>query len=131
MRTGTGFDPGALLARTYALPSGLRVTLRLARARDRAGIEELLRQQTSPNNELEPGRLVSFDVSDRVVLCATALVDMRERLIGFGTIDLAALDAGHPAYIVVDPAYGDGLSPLLHDALLGRAGVMRGVRRAA
>lgn len=127
----SGFDPGALLARTYALPSGLRVTLRLVRVRDRAGIEALLRDQHVAFDDLEASRLVNFDVSDRVVLCATALVDMRERLIGFGTIDLAALDAGDPAHVVVDPAYGDGLAPLLHDAVLGRADVMRRVRRAA
>lgn len=134
----SGFDPGALLARTYALPSGLRVTLRLARARDRAGLEALLRGQAAsfgdvPFDELEPARLVNFDVSGRVVLCATALIDMRERLIGVGVIELTGSDAGpdHPTSVIVDPAYGEGLVPLLRDALLGQAGVMRRVRRAA
>ena len=132
-----GFDPGALLARTYALPSDLRVTLRLARARDRADLEALLRAQDAPYDALEPGRLVSFDVTDRIVLCATSLIDARERLIGVGTISLADLapdapaSSREPVTVIVDPRHGEGLAGLLRDALVGQAEVMRRVRRAA
>ena len=38
----SSFDPGALLAGTYDLPRGPRVTLRLARVRDLVPISELL-----------------------------------------------------------------------------------------
>ncbi|MGA9856437.1 MAG: hypothetical protein WBQ18_01170 [Solirubrobacteraceae bacterium] len=125
-----GLDPGALLARTYALPGGPRVTLRLARARDVTGIDALLRAQGGPHDELEAARLVNCDIGRRRVLCATALIGASEQVVGFGVIDLSDVGAIAPTTVVVDEQFADGLAPLLHDALVGHAGGLRRSRAA-
>ena len=51
-------------------------------------------------------------------ICATALIDSRETVLGVGAIDLA-VDAD-PGLLVTDDR-ATGLGPLLADALLGRA----------
>jgi hypothetical protein len=111
------FDPGALMARHYTLPDGLRVCLRLARVRDRDGIRDLCARHGLEVDELELARLVGFDPRRRLVICATALIGSKETVLGVGAIDLSR-DAD-PWLLVVDKR-ADGLGPLLADALLGR-----------
>lgn len=124
-------DPGGLLARYYPLRRGPKVCLRLVRPRDLDGIRELLRDHAPQADELEPGRLVTFDLSRRLVLCATALIEHSERVLGVGAIDLETDDdLPAPSLLVVDRERTDGLERLLHDALTGQASAIRRARAA-
>jgi hypothetical protein len=116
----SAFDPGALLARSYVLPRGPRVCLRLARIRDQTSIGELLERQGFAPDELDLARLVRFDPRRRLVICATALIETAESVVGVGVIDLEQDDRA-PALLVVDDLATDGLAQLLSDALVGRA----------
>ena len=119
-----GFDPGALLSGWYELPRGPRVCLRLARISDLAGIAELVSQAGA---ELDPLELVRRDPRRRVVLCAAALVDGAQRVVGVGAIDVSASE---PDLLVVDEGITEGLTELLGGALAGRAEALRRARAA-
>ncbi len=116
-----GFDPGALLARFYALPRGPRVCLRLPRGRDLAGLRALFEGQELSLDEVELARLVRFDPRRRIVICATALVGSAETVLGVGAIELDGATEPEPALLVVDDSATEGLERLLWDALVGRA----------
>lgn len=122
-------DPGALLARLYALPRGPRVRLRLARARDLAGIEALLIREERATEALEAARLLRADPRRRLTITASALVGSAETVVGFGAIDLDRPGAG-PRMLVSDRALTDGLEELLAEALVGRAEALRRTRAA-
>lgn len=120
-------DTGALLSRSYALPSGPRVRLRLARRSDLHAIRALLEERCVPASDLALGRLVRYDPQRRVVLCATSPLGGTETVVGIGAI---ALDANaEPDTIVVDERLTDGLGELLASALVQRA--QAHARRAA
>jgi hypothetical protein len=121
------FDPGALLARTYLLPRGPRVRLRLARAGDERAIRALAGEHGVEADSLELERLLRFDRS-RIVICATALVGAGEVLVGFGAIELEPW--AEPDPVLVDERSTDGLRDLLGAALTGRADAITR-RRAA
>ena len=82
-------DPGGLLARYYALERGPRVCLRVVRGRDAAGVRALCERRGTPLSELGLARLIHFDLAAQLVLCATALIDSAETVVGFGAIALA------------------------------------------
>jgi hypothetical protein len=132
----SSFDPGALLARSYPLPRGPRVCLRLARVRDLAGIEDLLHRQGMTVSGLELARLLRSHPRQRMVLCATALLGSAETIVGVGSIELAhsgladRSTAQAPTWVVVDEAATDGLEGLLHEALVGRAQALAASRAA-
>ncbi|HWE09594.1 MAG TPA: hypothetical protein VG325_09575 [Solirubrobacteraceae bacterium] len=123
-------DPGALLARYYALPNGPRVCLRLARPRDQAGIRELFDAHGQPLDELELVRLVSLDLTRRLVLVATALIATSEKVVGVGSIGLGEQASGEPTLVLVDDDRTEGLDGLLADALIGHASAIARVRAA-
>jgi hypothetical protein len=112
-------DAGALLSRTYELPSGPRVRLRLARRYDLPAIRALLEQRGVPASDVALERLIRYDPRRRVVICATAPIDGTELVIGVGAIDLTA-DA-EPDTVVVDERLTEGLGELLGAALVNRA----------
>lgn len=112
-------DTGALLSRSYALPSGPRVRLRLARRSDANGIRALLEQRDVETSELAVNRFVRYDPWHRAVICATALVGGTETVVGVGSIDLE--DDCDPDTIVVDDRLTAGLGELLGEALTQRA----------
>ena len=112
-------DTGALLSRSYALPTGPRVRLRLARRSDAAGIRSLLDQRGVEASEIAVNRLVRYDPQRRAVICATAPVDGTELIVGVGAIALE--EKAPPETLVVDEALTDGLADLLASALVGRA----------
>jgi hypothetical protein len=112
-------DSGALLSRSYALPHGPRVRLRLVRRRDLPALAGLLAQRGVEASELELTRLVRFDPTERTVLCATAFVGGTETVVGVGAIGLTA-DAV-PDTVVVDERLTEGLGELLGAALTQRA----------
>jgi len=106
------------MARYYALPRDLRVCLRLPRVRDRDAVRELLARIGVAADELALVRLVNFDPRRRLVICATALIESAETIVGVGAIDLHVADP-EPSLLLADPR-ADGLAPLLGDALVGR-----------
>ncbi|HEX8976575.1 MAG TPA: hypothetical protein VF781_08685 [Solirubrobacteraceae bacterium] len=122
-------DPGALLARSYTLPRGPRVRLRLARRRDLAQIEALLRREDRAPEALQVARLLRADPRHQLAITAAALVGTAETVVGFGAIDLDRPEAG-PRMLVSDHALTDGLEALLADALVGRAEALRRARAA-
>jgi hypothetical protein len=105
------------LSRSYALPSGLRVRLRLAQSRDRDAIRELLRAAGRGHGDLDLARLVHFDPRRRVVLCAAALIDRTETIVGVGAIDV---DSARPHLLCVEASLLGGLPELLSRALRSR-----------
>ena len=121
-------DPGALLARYYALPTGPRVRLRLVRRRDRDGIRDLFAERGRTLSELELARLVAGDIARRRVLVATTLIAIRETIVGVGAVELDA-DVKDPTVLARDPL-GDGLEELLRDALIGHAATLVHARTA-
>jgi hypothetical protein len=122
-------DPGALLARSYTLPRGPRVRLRLARQRDLGQIDSLLRREGTGRGELDLVRLLRADPRHQLAITATALVGSVESVVGFGAIDLGAPGVA-PKTLVVDRELTDGLDALLADALIGRAQALRRTRAA-
>ena len=116
-------DPGALLARYHPLPRGPRVCLRLVRPRDLAAISDLHARQGIAVHQLSLARLVSFDLLNMLVLCATALIDSREMVVGVGAIELRR--PTEPTLVVVDEHETDGLAELLSGALVAHATAIR------
>jgi hypothetical protein len=119
----SAFDPGALLARSYPLPTGERVRLRLLRTSDAAAVRQLLVAAGDVPDELEVRRLLSFDPRQRIAIAAVTPRPRAEALLGAGAIDL--IPGADPDAIVIDPSCGDALEDLLSSALRARA------RRAA
>jgi hypothetical protein len=119
----SAFDPGALLARSYPLPTGERVRLRLLRKSDAASVRQLLVEAGGVPDELEVRRLLSFDPRHRIAIAAVTPRPRAEALLGAGAIDL--IPGADPDAIAVDPSCGDALEDLLGSALRARA------RRAA
>ena len=122
------FDPGALLGSSFTLDGGVRVRLRLARTSDSWLIRGLMARAGTRAEELEVARLVHFDPRLRAVICATALIDSTETLIGVGAIDLDGSD--EPEVLIVDAEHSQTLTELLTAALKGRAAAAGGTRAA-
>jgi hypothetical protein len=116
-------DAGALMAQYHPLPRGPRVCLRLARRRDLAPIADLYARQGIAVPHLSLARLVSFDPLSRLVLCATALIDSRETVVGVGAIELDR--PTEPTLVVVDEHETEGLYELLSGALVSHATAVR------
>ena len=117
--------PNAFLGQSVPTADGLRVRLRLARTTDVGAIAELFarRGQDLTVDDLEAGRVVQFDPRRRYVLCATALIDSSERLVGVGAIDLDSESVGEPDLLVFDPLAGGAVGELLWNALVRAAEV--------
>lgn len=112
-------DTGALLSRSYALPAGPRVRLRLARRSDLPRFRALLESREIEPSELALSRLVRYDPWTRAVICATAPLGGTETIVGVGAIDLCG--DSEPDTLVVDERLTEGLAELLHSALVQRA----------
>jgi hypothetical protein len=117
----SGFDPGALLGRSFSLPSGPRVRLRLARSHDLPAIGALLERCGMAADELELARLLRVDPRRTIVICAGALVGSGEEIVGIGAIDVDAEAEIGPCGVIVDDRITEGLDELLRSALIGRA----------
>jgi hypothetical protein len=123
------FDPGALLSRSYQLPRGPRVRLRLAQLRDLPAITALLVAEGHEPDAFQLARVLRSDPRGRLVICATALIGSTETVVGVGEIELSG-PAAEPAFVVVDSKLTDGLGPLLRQALVGRASAIARGRAA-
>jgi hypothetical protein len=109
----------SLLGGSYPLHDGNRVRLRLARGSDARALVELVRRASdAPPDELAIRRLVQFDPRSRFVLCATALIEGRETLVGVGSI-VGGSKAPDPLF--ADERLAPGVGTLLEDALVERA----------
>ena len=124
----SGFDPGALLGASFPLADGTRVRLRLARWTDSAMIDRLFAEAGAGEDGLV-GRLVQFDPRERVVLCAMALIDGSETLVGVGALDVAGAGV-EPGLVVARPEMEADLRELLTSALRGRAEALIRARAA-
>jgi hypothetical protein len=112
------FDPGALLSRTYVLPRGPRVRLRLARSSDGPAIRAMAAEHGIEGDFLQLERLLRFD-RRRLLISATALIGAEEVFAGVGAIDLEP--GAEPGLVLVDDELTEGLGELLSAALMGRA----------
>lgn len=124
-----GFETGALLGHSYALGGGPGVRLRLARPSDLRLIRELLERRDGPLRDLSAARLANFDPRREWVLCAAALVDGRETLLGIGAITLSA-GVREPDLIITAEPSDEALHRLLARALTGAAEVIERSRAA-
>ena len=116
------------MGHTLNLEDGERVRLRLARSSDARAIGDLLARQGTAFDDVDPRRLVEYDPRDRYVVCATALIDGGERLVGVGAIDLVRGAEPEPELLISE--LGDELASLLRRALM-RAAEAKLVPRAA
>lgn len=120
-------DAGALLGRTYPLPDGTRVRLRMLHASDLPALRKLFAERGVLAGDVALARLVRHDPRTRAVICAAAQVGGGEQLVGVvgGQVDgEAELDT-----LVVDPSFVEGLPELLVGALQDR--IARRRRRVA
>jgi hypothetical protein len=124
------FDRGALLGDYHLLENGLRVRLRMARSSDLIHIRGLLSRVRRSPGDLELARLVQFDPRRQCVLCATALIDSMETLVGVGSIALTGEGLAEPDALIVGPEHAEAVAELLTAALVSRA-AQAGQARAA
>jgi hypothetical protein len=112
---------GPLLGQTFPLAQGIGVRLRLARFSDWPSIAELFSRHGADRAQAGPQarRLIQFDPRRSYVVCACALIDSTERLVGMGTIDLTADGAGEPDLVVLDPELAEISDPQVNEALTG------------
>lgn len=108
------FTLGALLGHVYPLDDGSCVRLRLARSSDIEAVRDLL---SGRGLELDAARLVHFDPRRSYVICATALIDGTEQLVGIGAIALDG-DAAAPQLLIVEDDHAGEVAPLLGRALI-------------
>jgi hypothetical protein len=109
-----------LLDRAYALPGGPRVRVRLARSSDARAIAELAARRRLELEPLRARRLTRFDPCRRLVVCASALIDSRETLVGVVAVDLDRGEPFAPDTLICDERIG-GLAELLCEVLAARA----------
>jgi hypothetical protein len=105
------------LRRTFPVPGGPPVRLRLAGPADRAAVRALLRRRGVPVDDLELQRLLAFDPARRHVLAALAPIDGQDVLVGLGAI---ANGDDAPDALVIDERL-PGLADVLGRVLTERA----------
>ena len=103
-----------------ALADGTHVAMRRVRLRDLDALRSIAARAGIVCEEFELARLVRSDPGERLVLCATAVRESAETVLGVGVIELLG-SATMPSLILVDPACGRPLAVLLAEALIDRA----------
>jgi hypothetical protein len=109
-----------LLGESYKLDDNFRVRLRLARSSDIAPIRALVARKPAAR-ELELASLVQFDPRRRCVICATALIDSAETLVGVGAIDIDGGATAEPDTLLVADEHAEQIAELLAVTLTARA----------
>jgi len=101
----------------------------MARSSDLAPIRALLADKhDGPQGEL--ASLLQFDPRRRCVICATALIDSAETLVGVGSIELDGDGAPEPDMLLVAGEHAEEIAELLAGALVARAAHAAGARAA-
>jgi hypothetical protein len=118
-----------MLGSSYTLDDDFRVRLRMARSSDLLPIRALLARGRGGDG-LEPAPLVRFDPRRRWVICATALIDSTETLVGVGAIDLDGDERAAPDALLVGEEHADEIAELLARALVTRAALAAEARAA-
>jgi hypothetical protein len=118
-----------LLGGTYRLDNDLFVRLRMARSSDILPIRRFVERHRA-TGEVELSPLVQFDPRRRCVICATALIDSAETLVGVGAIELDGDRDTEPDLLIVADELAAELAALLAGALIERA-ARAGQARAA
>ena len=106
------------LRRTFPIPGGPAVRLRMAGPSDRSLVKGLLERRGLPADDLDVRRLLAFDPARRHVRCALAPIDGAEVLAGVGAIDFGETA---PDTLVVDERFTPGLGELLGRVLIERS----------
>jgi hypothetical protein len=114
------FDRIPLLGESYELRDGFRVRLRMARSSDLAPLRALLADKYD-GGRVELASLVQFDPRRRCVICATALIDSAETLVGVGSIELDGDGAAEPDMLLVAGEDAEEIAELLAGTLVARA----------
>jgi hypothetical protein len=114
------FNRAPLLGESYLLDDNFRVRLRMARSSDIVPIRALAARQPAAS-ELELTPLVQFDPRRRCVICATALIDSAETLVGVGAIDLGGDATAEPDTLLVADEHAAQIAELLAVTLSTRA----------
>jgi len=113
-------DRSPLLGESYELGEDFRVRLRMARSSDLLPIRALLASKHR-EPEAEVTALVQFDPRRRCVICATALIEGTETLVGVGSIDLDDDGLAEPDTLLVAGEHAEAVAELLAGALIARA----------
>ena len=106
------------LRRTFPVPGGPPVRLRMAGPSDGPLVSALLERRGLPAVDLDVRRMLAFDPARRHVLCALAPLDGTEVLAGVGAIDFGE-DA--PDLLLVDERFAPGLGDVLGRVLIERS----------
>jgi len=114
------FNRTPLLGESYKLDDGFRVRLRMARSSDIVPIRALVASNPAAR-ELELASLVQFDPRRRCVICATALIDSAETLVGVGAIDIDGDATAEPDTLLVADEHAEQTAELLAATLSSRA----------
>jgi hypothetical protein len=115
------FNRAPLLGESYQLDDNFRVRLRLARSSDIGPIRQLAESNAGvPRFDL--AQLVQFDPRRRCVICATALIDSTEQLVGVGSIELDGDPTVQPDILLVGDEHAREIGELVAEALRVRAG---------
>jgi hypothetical protein len=114
------FNRAPLLGESYKLEDGFCLRLRMARSSDIVPIRALVASKPAAH-ALELASLVQFDPRRRCVICATALIDSAETLIGVGAIDVNGDAAAEPDVLLVGDEHAEEIAELLAVTLTHRA----------
>jgi RimJ/RimL family protein N-acetyltransferase len=136
-QAGGVVDPGAMLARTHELDSGLMVRLRLARPTDAERVRELLERQSEETrarrfftamprvSDATVRHFTFYDPREALIVAATALIDGREEVVGLADIALLATGLAEIGVLVDERHQGEGIGRILSETIAWLA-VQRG-----
>lgn len=116
----SALDHHSAVGHAATLSDGTPLAMRRVRLRDLDALRCIAARAGVVCEEFELARLVRSDPGERLLLCATAVRDGNETVLGVGVIELSGVTT-MPSLILVDPAYGRPLAVLLAEALLDGA----------
>lgn len=129
-RQAGGFvDPGAMLAASHELESGLGIRLRLARPTDAERVRAFLERQSPETRALRfftamprvsdatVRHFTFYDPREVMIVAATALIDGHEEVVGLADIALLATGLAEIGVLVDERHQGEGIGRVLTEAI--------------